>query len=428
MKFQVKEISPIKKELEVVLPAEEVAQELENAFAELQKKVALKGFRPGKVPRSFLEQNYRQDAESRTIELLIAKSFRKAIEEANLHAVDMPEVQIRSFGASEGFVYQMTVDVPPVIEVKGYTGLSLVKEKIEVVDHEVEENLKGLQERMTQLIPIPETRPARAEDIIAFDYQGFMGDRPVSGLEARDYLTELGKGHVLAPIDSALIGMAPGEKKEVDVGFPPNWNDKKIAGKTVRMRISLKEIKEKKLPELNDDFAKDLGNFQTLEEVRSKIREDLTQAKEQAAKNGLKRQAIEKLIEENKFDVPEGMVKWQLQETFHRLEASLKGQGLTLEQAGIVESDFFAKNRDEALFRVKEEILFDTIAQKENIPVTPEEVDRRIAEMARASGQSEAVWKKHLAENNRLKMIEVSIREEKTLDFVLSQSKIKTKG
>jgi trigger factor len=427
VKTTVQDISEIKKQLDVVLPPEELARELDEAYERIGKKAHLKGFRQGKAPRSVLEQSYSQEAESEAVRHLVEKSYPNAIQEAKLLPIASPEITITQFDPAKGFSYQAVVELRPVFEVKGYAGFSLEKEGTEVTDAEVGASLKELQERMVQLIPVLEERAVRSEDVVVMDFQAFRGTVPLPRYKANDFVTELGKKSLFPEMEAGVVGMKRGEKRKIDVTFPTDWSDKELAGAKIAFEILLKEVKAKKLPELTDDFAKDLGAFTTLEEVKIKIREDLAKTKEQSVKNGLRRQVIEKLIEKNEFPIPEGMIHAELEDMLRRLEGSLKNQGITLEQAGITPEDFFVKNRDGAIFQVKAALLFDAIANKESITVTPEEVDEKIDAMARLSGQSGEVWKKYYKENNLLGQVAWAVREEKTLDFVLSQSKIKTK-
>ena len=424
----VKEISPIKREIDVVVPADEVGCEFDAVYAGIGQKAKLKGFRPGKAPRSVLEQYYREDAESEVVRNLVSKSYSKAIEESGLQPVAQPEINITSFGPNQNLTYLASFEVRPTFELKGHMGLELIKEKTEVVESEVDQNLTTLQERMAKIIPVSVARKAKDNDVIAIDYQAFQGEVPIAGFEGKDYLTELGKAALLPELESGIPGMQPGGKKKIDVTLPPNWPDHsqiKLAGEKVTVEVYLKEIREKQLPELNDEFAKDLGDFTSLEEVKARIREDLARGKEQASRNSIRHQVIEKLIQQNDFQVPEAMVQMELEDMLHRLENNLKQQGMTFEQAGVTREDFFSKNREAALFRAKGMLLFEAVAEKEKITVTIEEVDRRIEEMARLAGQPEATIKKYYHEKNLLPQIAGGILDEKILDFALAQSKIR---
>lgn len=179
------------------------------------------------------------------------------------------------------------------------------------------------------------------------------------------------------------------------------------------------------MPEINDDFAKDVGPFENLDGLKAKIKEDLSRNKDQAVKNQLRREVLDKLIAENEFLVPEAMIQIEMEDMFRRFEGNLRAQNITLEQAGVTVEDFYAKNRDEAIHRVRGALIFDAIARKENVSVTAEEIDKRVEEMAKLAGQQPAVWKKYFQEHNMLGRVEGALLEEKALDFVLSRSTIK---
>ncbi len=426
-KVILKDLSPVRKEIEVVVAREDVVSQLDEVYRRIAKKAKIKGFRPGKVPRSVLEQYYRQDAESDAVRDLVQKSYPEALREAGVMPIAPPDIRVTAFSAEQDFAYSASVEVPPRFEVKGYQGLSLNKDKAEVTDQEIQDNLKALQDRMTQLVPAPELRKTRKDDVITLDYQAYHDGQPVTGFQGKGFLVELGKGYLFPEIETGLVDVLPGEKKRIEVTLPDNWADKNLAGKTVGYEVEVKEIKEKKVPELNDDFAKDLGQFATLEEVKNKVREDVAKAKEQAAKNKMRRELLEKLIQANEFPVPEAMIRIELDDMLKRFEGNLRNQGLTLQQAGVTAEDFAAKNRDEAVFRVKGALIFDAIARKEGVTVTAEEVDKRIEDMATQAKQPAASWKKYFKDNHMLGRVEGALLEEKALDFVLSHSKIKGK-
>ncbi|HSA58547.1 MAG TPA: trigger factor [bacterium] len=424
-KVTLKDVSPIRKDLEVIVAVTDVARQLDEAYKRIGSKARLKGFRPGKVPRSVLEQYYRQDAESEAIRDLINKSYPAAVREAGVMPIAAPQIRVTAFGPEQDLAYEAMIEIPPQFEVTGYQGLDLTKDKIVVTDAEIEENLKGLQDRLTQLMPLIEDRPAQDHDIVSLDYQGAMDGKPVAGFEGKDFLVELGKGYLFPEIEKLLLGCKAGEKRRTQVTLPDNWTDKNLASKVIDYELTVKQIKQKKVPELNDEFAKDVGNYENLDALKAKIREDVSRAKEQAAKNNLRREVLDKLIALNDFLVPEAMIQVEMEDMFRRFEGNLRTQGVTLEQAGVTVEDFYAKNRDEAVHRVRGALIFDAVARKEGISVTPEEVDRRIEEMAKLAGQQAPVWKKYFKEHNMLGRVEGALLEEKALDFVLSLSTIK---
>lgn len=426
-KVNLKEVSPIRKDLEVIVAAEDVDRHLDQVYKRIGNKARLKGFRPGKVPRSVLEQHFREDAESEAVRDLINQSYPEALREAGVMPIASPQIRVTAFGPSRDLSYEAMIEVPPQFEVKGYQGLELTQDKVEVTDQEITDNLKGLQDRLTQLMPLAEDRPTQENDVIALDYEGKLDGKVVAGFEGKDFLVELGRGYLFPEIEKVLVGAKAGEKRQSSVTLPEAWADKNLAGKTIDYTLVVKQIKQKKVPELSDDFAKDVGPFENLEALKTKIREDVARAKEQAGKNKLRRDVLDKLIAENEFLVPEAMIQIEMEDMFRRFEGNLRAQNVTLEQAGVTVEDFYAKNREEAIHRVRGALIFDAVARKENISVTSEEIEKRVEEMAKLAGQQPAVWKKYFREHNMLGRVEGALLEEKALDFVLAQSKIKLK-
>jgi trigger factor len=424
-KVTLKDVSPIRKDLEVVVAVADVSRQMDEVYRRIGNKAHIKGFRPGKVPRSVLEQYYRQDAESEAVRDLINKSYPEALRQVGVLPIASPQIRVMSFAADKELAYEAMIEIPPSFEAKGYQGLELNKDKIAVTDQEIDENLKGFQDRLTQLVPLIEDRPTQEHDIVALDYQGTSNGQPIAGFQGKDFLVELGKGYLFPEIEKALLGAKIGEKRRTQVTLPDNWTDKNLAGKRIDYELEVKQIKQKKAPEINDDFAKDVGSFENLAALKEKIREDIARAKEQAVKNKMRREVLDLLIAKNEFLVPEAMIQIEMEDMFRRFEGNLRAQGVTLEQAGITVEDFYAKNRDEAVHRVRGALIFDAIARKENISVVPEEIEKRVEEMAKLSGQQPAVWKKYFKEHNMLGRVEGALLEEKALDFVLTQSKIK---
>ncbi len=424
----VKDVSPIQKDIEVTLTAADVAGAIEAAYKKVASQAKIKGFRPGKAPRSVIEQYYRSDVESDAVNALIRLSYPLAIQQSGLAPLVSPQVTITLFNAEQGMAYKASVEIAPQFDVQGYKGLELEKDATVPEEKEIEDSLKSLQERMAQLVPLAESRPARADDVLSINYQGFKDGKAISGFKGENFLVELGKKYLFPELEQALLGITLGEKRTAGVTLPETWNDPALAGQKIDYELELVEVKEKKVPELNDDFAKDMGAFTTLDEVKAKIREDLSVNKESQARAKLRRNILEKLVAKNDFLAPESLVGMESEDMFRRFGEHLKSQGVTVEQAGVTPESFREKNRDEAIFRVKGALIFDAIAKKEGQTVTSEEIDRHIEGMAVNAGEQPAAWKKYFRENDLLGRVAGSLLEEKTLDFVLSESKIKTKS
>ncbi|MBI4373506.1 MAG: trigger factor [Deltaproteobacteria bacterium] len=426
MKVQIHEVTEITRKLDITLPAETVRVALEQAYYAVGRKTSLKGFRPGKVPKEVLQLHCRQDAEEQAIQELVNNSYPKALETVAILPVSYPQIAVRNFKEGEDFTYEATVEIRPTIDPKGYEGLALTKDNPDVSEKELSETLKNLRERAAQLIPPEPARGVARGDVVIFDYEAFQDGKPLAGAKAEGYVAEIGQKSLLPEFEEGLVGMQLSEKKSIDITYPSDWADKNLAGKRMRYEVTLKELKEKKLPELDDDFAKDLGSFNTLDELKERIRTQMGREKETDSKNHLARQIVEKLQEKNKISVPQGMIHMELDLMFHQWLSSMRPEQKPAKgQIEAVQAEFFKRNEEEARLRVIGGLFFDGISRREGIQVAPEEVEKRIEAIAAQSGQPVEDLKKQYHDKNLYPGIEANLREEKTLDFVLSKAKIK---
>lgn len=427
---KIEDLSPIKKKIIVTLAAKAVLEASEKAYVQIGKKAKIKGFREGKVPRKVLEQYYKPEADKETVQSLIDSSYPEAVAESKLLPVSYPEIKVTAFdespGHEKGLSYEATFEIRPTIEITGYQGLKLSPLKDAVTDKEIEERLGLIQDRMAQIAPVPATHELATGDIVTLNYAGTENGKNFTQGTVKNYRAEIGKGQLLADFEKQILGLKKADRKTIALSLPKDFSDKNLAGKAVSYEVEVVDIRAKKLPALNDDFAKDVG-LKSLTEVKDKIKEDLK--KEKANKNRIthREEIVDQLVKKNKFEVPEGMIMLELEGMWRNFVAYLKQQGLSPEKAGIKPEDFVKNNREVALKRVQMFLLFDAIADKEKITITPEEVDQKLEAEAKASNQSPVILKQQYKARNLIPQFTESLRGEKILDFVLEAAKVKTK-
>ncbi len=424
MKASVEEISSIKKKVSIEIPEDQVIQEVESLYKDLGKKAKIKGFRPGKVPRNILERYFRDYVKAEVVQKLIEASYPEALSETDLHPVSPPVIDPGEFQDGKPFQYSAVIEVKPDFQLEGYTGLKIEGKREEVKDEEVEERLKALQNLHANLKTISETRPIQKGDYVIVDYEASLGGKSLEGGKAIDFTVEVGSGQFIPAFEEKLIGLKPEEEKEMEVSFPENYGYQKWAGKTISFHVKIKEIKEKILPPLDDEFAKDLGDYASFEEFKTKLRGEIEKEKEQALERQLKDKVVDQLLEANPFEVPESLVEEQAKGLVSDTKLRLSAQGVDLKSLGLSEEKLQGDYQAMAQKQVKTFLILEKIAGQEGIAVTDEEVDDRLREMAERMHQKFDVVKRYYEKNGLLPEVKAGITRDKTLNFLLEKTTI----
>jgi len=330
MKVSVEELSGCKRALTVEVPPDAVRPTVEGVYRKLSQRVALPGFRRGRVPRDILEHRFKDEIREEILQEVIPSTYRQALEESQLAPVGLPTVEEVSFQLGEPLRYRAVVEVKPLLEITDYQGVTVSRKKVEATDQEVEDHLKALQDQAAEYVPI-EGWPAFREDRVIVDAQGLLHGKPVKDLQVENFLLELGAGQLLPGVDERLAGAQKGEVRDVPVSFPPDDPRKDLRGKEILFRFTVKEIKKKKVPPLDDTFAKAVGECETLVELRDKIRQELLNKKEREEEQRLKWEVVEKIAATHPFDVPEGMVRREMEGILHEFSRTVGARPERLE-------------------------------------------------------------------------------------------------
>jgi trigger factor len=424
MKASVEEISSIKKKVSIEIPEDQVTQEVESFYKDLGKKAKIKGFRPGKVPRDILERYFKDYIKAEVIQKLIQDTYPQALSEANLQPVSPPVVDPGEFENGKPFQYSAVIEVKPDIKLEGYTGLKIEGKKEEVKDEEVGERLKALQNLHANLKAISEARPIQAGDYVIIDYEASLGGKPLEGGKAIDFTVEVGSGQFIPALEEKLIGLKSEEEKEIEVSFPEDYGYKKWAGKTISFHVKIKEIKEKILPPLDDEFAKDLGDYASFEELKAKLKGEIEKEKELGLERQLKDQVVDQLLEANPFEVPDSLVEEQAKAMVSDTKLRLAAQGVVLKNLSVSEEKLQEDYKVMAQKQVKTFLILEKIAGQEGIAVTDDEADDRLREMSERMHQKFDVVKRYYEKNGLLPEVKDGIIRDKTLNFLLEKANI----
>jgi trigger factor len=424
MKASVEEISSIKKKVSIEIPEDQVTQEVESFYKDLGKKAKIKGFRPGKVPRDILERYFKDYIKAEVIQKLIQDTYPQALSEANLQPVSPPVVDPGEFENGKPFQYSAVIEVKPDIKLEGYTGLKIEGKKEEVKDEEVGERLKALQNLHANLKAISEARPIQAGDYVIIDYEASMDGKPLEEGKAIDFTVEVGSGQFIPALEEKLIGLKPEEEKEIEISFPEDYGYKKWAGKTISFHVKIKEIKEKILPPLDDEFAKDLGDYVSFEELKAKLKGEIEKEKELGLERQLKDQVVDQLLEANPFEVPDSLVEEQAKAMISDTKLRLAAQGVVLKNLGVSEEKLQEDYKVMAQKQVRTFLILEKIAGQEGIAVTDDEADDRLREMSERMHQKFDVVKRYYEKNGLLPEVKDGIIRDKTLNFLLEKANI----
>ncbi len=414
--------SSTKREIQVEIPAEEVARETESLIQKYQKVARLPGFRRGHVPASIIRQRFAGDIKNDVVDALVPRYFRKQADKLGLIPVSQPRVTDLHLREGEPLRFKASFEVMPEIRAEDYKQLRADKPTISVTDEEVEQSLNDLREQHAMFTSV-EGRPLTDGDFAQVSLNGKPKDGEGTPVHMDDILVEIAGKNTMPEFTENLRGAAAGDERSFDVTYPEDSSDKRLAGKTFTYTVKVQSIKQKSLPELNDQFAKELGEFTGLDEVRKRIREGMEAERKHAAEREAKDKLVAELVKRNEFEVPEALVERQIDIRLERGLRALAAQGMKPED--IKKMDFNrlrAGQREQALQEVKASLLLDKIAEEENIEVSDAEIDQEVEALAKQSKQTPEAIRARLTRDGALDRIRNRIRNEKTLDFLYHQS------
>ncbi|GLI38978.1 trigger factor [Geobacter hydrogenophilus] len=423
MTSTVESLSSVKKKISFEIPAERVSAEIEKVFGQIQKRAAIKGFRKGKVPRSLVEQNYRSMMESDVLKNLFDETYFKALADHKIFPVAHPHIESDEVKRGESLKYSATVEVIPEIDVKDYKGLEVKKEKFVSDDAPVEARLNEMREGMAELKPLEEDKGAETGNFVVIDFVGSVDGIPFEGGAAESYQLELGSGRFIPGFEDQLVGVKSGEQRTVEVTFPEEYGNKDLAGKAASFAVTVKEVKVKELPELDDEFAMQFGEFETLEQLKAKLAELHEDQETARIKADVQDRVVKALIGKNEIEVPSTLVERQLQMMLSNMKNRLAQQRLSLEMMGMDDESFKAHYRDSAESQVKGSLLLEAVAKKEGITVDDSDVEAKLRAMAEEAGQDfDRVKDFHEQNHNAKENLVAHLNEEKVLGYLLENA------
>ena len=422
MDVKVEELTGLTRKVTITLPAEEVQGKMEKAYAKLQKESKMKGFRRGKVPRSVIEKSYKPQVQAEVGEELVQETYFDIIEKQDFDPVVHPEIDAPAFNEDGTFTYVAKVDVRPEFELGEYKGIEVEDVDTNVDEGAIDFELARIQREMAALKNV-EDRSVAMDDVVLVDYQGFHKGNPMKQVKNDDFTIDVGKEQMDPEFEAKLIGMKKGEEANHEVEFPEKHPNPILAGKKIEFRITIKDVKERVLAELDDEFAKDVNEkFETLGDLKEMIRDRLEGDKKSAAAGELNDRLMKKLLDTHQFEVPERLVKFEVEQMIKQTEEQLEKSGMNLEAAGLNREELAKSNEPIAVQRVTGDFILKKIAEVEEIKVNDEDLDRTFKRIGDQYNMPVDRVKEFFKSRDDLLPLMNEVLNEKILDFLKQEA------
>ena len=426
MSLQVEKLDKNMAKLTIEASAEEFIKAIQKAFQKNKNKFNVQGFRKGKAPQAIIEKMYGvevfyEDAANE----IIPEAYEKAALESELDIVSRPEIDVVQIEKGKPFIFTAEVAIKPEVTLGKYKGIKVEKKEATVTDEEVMANIEKELEQNSRMLTIDD-RPVQMDDIAVIDFEGFVDDLPFEGGKGENHALTIGSKSFIDNFEEQLIGKSIGEEVEVNVTFPEEYQAKELAGKPALFKVKINEIKTKELPKLDDDFAQDVSEFDTLDEYKENIKATIKENKEKELKTEKENEIVDKIIEEASMDIPEPMIESQVRQMADDFAQRMQYQGLSLEQyfqfTGMDAKKFIESLRPQALKRIQSRLVLEAIVKAENIEVTDEELEKELSEMATMYKMEIEKVKEMIGEKEE-EQIRTDIAVQKAVDFITESAK-----
>ncbi len=426
MDVQVENVSALRRKLTITLPKKEVRKELDKGYNKIKKEVSIKGFRKGKIPKTILEKKFKDQVQAGVVEELVQATYFDAVEQENVDPVVHPEILEHTFNDDGTLTYIAEVDTKPDFELGEYKGITVEKPIVVVSDEEVDAEIEVLRKEKAVLRTADEDHAITKDDIAVVDFQGFHEGSAMKQVHNEDFSVDIGTGRLGEEFEEKLLGLKSGEKTLYEIDFPADYPNPVLAGKKVEFKVDVKSVKERIKAELDDEFAKDINEeeYQTLDDLKNGIRERLAKGKEEAQEGDISDRLMHKIVEAHEFDLPERLVRFEIEEMIKQTEANLEKSGLSLESAGINRDDLIERNRPVAEKRVKGDFILKKIAEAAEIKVEDEDIERGYKRIADQYNMSIPEVKQYFQRREELMPFINELLNEKILTFLRQEAKL----
>ncbi|MGD8353096.1 MAG: trigger factor [Pseudomonadota bacterium] len=428
MKVTVEKTSEVERKLNIEIPWEKYQEELDRQLAQIRKSTTLKGFRKGKAPMEMVRRIYSEDAGKDAVNALAGEAVRNALAEHDLKPFGSPYLTNVDTEESKAVNMEAIVELEPAFEVADYSALELFKPGTKVTEAEVDKFLENMRQNQAETVTMEEKRGLKDGDVANMDFTGSLDGKPLEDLKGADYLIQVGKSETVPGFEEQIVGMEAGQDREFDLPFPEDFFKPELAGQVIHFNVHLKEIRELQLPDLDDEFAKDQGDFKDIEELKKAVRENIGRMKESDSEKALRRNLVKRLVEDNEFEVPPSLVDRELRRIVNEYGENLVQSGLEDEKvkATILENEEELKNT--ATENIRLLYIVKAIGEKENIEASEEEVQSVVAGLAARMGKTADDLMNEYRKDGALEEVGFNVIREKVFKKLLDSAKIKEIG
>ena len=424
MQITIEDISPVEKRVDFEVPWHDVAAKLDKAYDKLRREVRLKGFRPGKVPRQVVEKLYRSRVEDEVAREVVELAITQAVQEKQIAPIAPPTIDKLEMKAGEPLKFSARVEIRSQVTPKDYSGVRVSRRPAKVTDEQVDKALEGYQRRFTEFKPVEDRKETAADDLLTVDVHGKIGDHKIKTRTISVDLSDENAGGVPGLAERLRGVPVDAQALEVKYQVPAESPVKSLAGQEISLRVSIKEVRSRKVPALDDELAKDSGEADTQADLRTKVREKLVEAENQRIKREMSVALVKDIVKVNPFEVAPSLVDRYAEDMVMRTKSQLMMMGIDVEAGGFNETEMLKEVRPEAESEAKANILVHAIGEREGIEASEGDVQKRIAEIATARGESTKKLRAELEHNGRIMGVKSQIVYEKTVDMLLTQAKI----
>ncbi len=418
------DISQVKKKLSFEIPWAFVKDELENVYRDLGKKAKIKGFRPGKIPRKVLENYFKADAEGETITNIVNKYYWQELDDRGIIALSRPEIEQNGLKGNTDFSFSAVFETEPAFEPQGYSGIALEKVNISVSQEDMENRLQEIRKMFATMQDVAEDRQAVMGDFATIDFSGTLDGDALPELKSDNFLLELGSKRFIPGFEEAVVGMKNSETKTINLTFPADYSEKKMAGKDVIFTVTVKGLKEQKLPEINEEFIKNFEKYNTLDDLKNDVRSILEEQCKRQSNAEFQNKIMEVVLTANEFEAPPSLVERQIFYMMSDTQKRMKAAGMDEKSAMELSFRMHDQFKQDAEKTVKSFLLIKKIAQKENITADDQDIDNHIKELAEIHHADYETVKSAYDHEERMDSLKSDIIQKKVFDFIESQANI----